>query len=251
MLSLPTSLFILVAVILTSFLSGILGMAGGMVLMGAMTWVLPVSQAMILHSVTQFAANGSRAFFHRKYVYKSSLGYYLLGLIGMLLALSLITYMPDKIVVFIFLGMGPFVAYMLPRNLKLNFTKPGHAVLCGAMVTVFQLTGGVSGPFLDIFFQTNGLTRHQTVATKACTQALSHTAKFIYFSFIVSSPATAWTGVPLWLYFAVVPVAIIGTNASKTVLERLTDKQFYKATQLSLFIIGGIYLCKAFSLWRG
>ena len=44
----------------TSFLSGIFGMAGGMILMGVLLVLLPVPEAMMLHGVTQMASNGWR-----------------------------------------------------------------------------------------------------------------------------------------------------------------------------------------------
>ena len=49
------------ATLVTSFISGILGMAGVMILMGVLIAILPVATAMLLHGITQFAANGYRA----------------------------------------------------------------------------------------------------------------------------------------------------------------------------------------------
>jgi hypothetical protein len=50
------------ASLVTSFISGILGMAGGMILMGVLLAFLPLAAAMMLHGVCQFTANGWRAF---------------------------------------------------------------------------------------------------------------------------------------------------------------------------------------------
>ena len=44
----------------TSFLSGIFGMAGGMILVGMLLAMMPVPEAMMLHGVTQMASNGWR-----------------------------------------------------------------------------------------------------------------------------------------------------------------------------------------------
>jgi uncharacterized protein len=249
-LSLPIALLIMAGVFATSILSGILGMAGGMVLMGILVWVLPVQQAMILHAVSQFSANGSRAFIHRKHIYRKSLPYYFAGLIVMFCVFAFISIVPDKMTVFLLMGVSPFLAFMLPKDFKLDFTKPRQAFVCGLIVTGFQLTGGVSGPLLDIFFQTRALTRHETVSTKAFTQAVSHITKFIYFGFVVSTFSTATAGLPLWLCLAVIPLALGGSQLSKYILDRLTDKHFYKATQTALFIVGMVYLVKAGMLWK-
>jgi uncharacterized membrane protein YfcA len=248
MLSLSTSLFILGSVLTTSFLSGILGMAGGMILMGILVWILPVGPAIILHAIVQLFANGSRALIHREHLHRQSLLYYFFGLFIIFCAFAFISYVPDKLTVFILLGVSPFIAYALPKNIKLNITRPPQAVLCGMTVSGLQLAGGVAGPFLDIFFQNGGLTRHQNVATKACTQAVSHIAKFIYFGFIVKAAGDFFQILPPWLILSSIPTAIIGTSLAKHVLNRLTDKQFYKATQIALFGIGIVYLYKAFSL---
>lgn len=242
-------LFILASVFITSLLSGIVGMAGGMVLMGALTWVMPVQQAMTLHATSQFFANGSRAVIHRSHIHMKSTKYYLLGLVLSFTAFCLIIFVPHKIVVFMLLGLGPFLSLALPHGKKLNFTKPHHAFLCGILVTCFQLTAGVSGPILDMFFQKISLTRHSVVATKAFTQTISHAVKFIYFAVIV--PAALDAPLPLWIYLAVIPVAISGSHLAKYVLDRLTDVQFYQATQRLLWSIGVVYLIKAVLLMQG
>jgi uncharacterized membrane protein YfcA len=57
------------SVVATSFLSGVFGMAGGLVLLGILLAVLDVAPAMVLHGATQFAANGWRALlWHRNIV---------------------------------------------------------------------------------------------------------------------------------------------------------------------------------------
>ncbi|MGH6893767.1 MAG: hypothetical protein ACREEP_16080 [Dongiaceae bacterium] len=45
----------------TSFLSGVFGMVGGLILMGVLLLFLPVPAAMTLHAITQMTANGWRA----------------------------------------------------------------------------------------------------------------------------------------------------------------------------------------------
>src|SRR5210317_629072 len=66
----PTLIWALVTIsaFATSVLSGIVGMAGGMVLLVILISLLPVSSAMVLHAATQFTANGSRALLLRKHI---------------------------------------------------------------------------------------------------------------------------------------------------------------------------------------
>jgi len=61
MISLSLALTLAAAVLSTSFVSGIFGMAGGMILMGILLAIMPLAAAMVLHGLTQMAANGWRA----------------------------------------------------------------------------------------------------------------------------------------------------------------------------------------------
>src|SRR6476660_4798012 len=61
-------LLLAVSALVTSFISGILGMAGGMILMGILLAVLPLPVAMMLHGITQLASNAWRAFLWRDQV---------------------------------------------------------------------------------------------------------------------------------------------------------------------------------------
>src|SRR3977135_4407444 len=57
-----------VSAVVTSFVSGILGMAGGMILMGILLAMMPLPAAMMLHGITQLASNAWRAFLWRSEV---------------------------------------------------------------------------------------------------------------------------------------------------------------------------------------
>ena len=60
----------------TSFLSGIFGMAGGMILIGILLALMPVPDAMMLHGVTQMASNGWRGLLWWRHVRWSAVGAY-------------------------------------------------------------------------------------------------------------------------------------------------------------------------------
>src|SRR2546421_12957374 len=54
-----------VLMVATAFLSGLFGMAGGMILIGVLLMLMPLPTAMVLHAITQMASNGWRAFLWR------------------------------------------------------------------------------------------------------------------------------------------------------------------------------------------
>jgi len=55
-MSLILTAVVLVTMVATAFLSGIFGMAGGLILIGVLLVILPVPEAMMLHGVTQMAS---------------------------------------------------------------------------------------------------------------------------------------------------------------------------------------------------
>jgi uncharacterized membrane protein YfcA len=97
-----------IALIVTakSFLSGLFGMAGGLILIGALLAVLPVPAAMVLHAVTQIASNAWHGLLWREHVRWPTFGAYVSGCSMALAAWSFRQYVPSKPVAFILLGVS-------------------------------------------------------------------------------------------------------------------------------------------------
>ena len=223
----------------TAFISGILGMAGGMILMGVLLALLPLPAAMTLHGVLQMASNGWRALLLRRQIdWRITTGY----ATGALVALALFVgarLLVDKATALLLLGLTPFVALALPRRLQLNVERRGHSFACGLVCVVLSLTAGVSGPVLDVFFVRSAMSRHAVVATKAVTQSLSHALKIAYFGGVL---ATGDTGVAPAFTAALVLLAFAGTTLSRRVLERISDTSFRQWTRWTVMGLGGLYL---------
>lgn len=224
----------------TAVLSATLGMAGGIVLMGVYTALLPVPEAMVLHGLTQLLANGGRAVLLRDHVQWRGIGAYLVGAIVAWLVLRQIAFVPDPATVYLGLGALPFVTRVLPPSPFLDFGHRRAAVLCGAVVAGTQMVFGVAGPLLDLFFVRTGLTRQEVVATKATTQTASHLLKIAWFLPLLTGHRLPWT-----LVGAVMAAALLGTWAGGRMLERMSEEGFRRATRSVLLIVGAVYL------WRG
>lgn len=234
-----------VSALVTSFISGILGMAGGLILMGVLLAVMSVPAAMMLHGVTQLASNGWRAFLWRAHVDWRVFRGYLWGSLAMLALFAAFQFVVSKPVALIVMGLTPFLALLLPERLHLNVERRGHASLCGVVCTILSLTAGVSGPILDVFFVRSGMTRHAVVATKAVTQSLSHLLKIAYFGGIV----TVGRGeVEPWLGAMMVALAFVGTTLSTRVLEKMNDASFRLWTRRIVMTIGVFYLASGLLL---
>src|SRR5689334_23030506 len=104
----------------TSFLSGIFGMAGGLILIGVLLALMPLPAAMVLHAITQMASNGWRAFLWRRHIKWRPVAVYLIGCALALGLWSLTKYVPAKPVALLILGITPFLARLLPKDIKPN-----------------------------------------------------------------------------------------------------------------------------------
>jgi uncharacterized protein len=233
-----------VSALVTSFISGILGMAGGMILMGILLAVLPLPVAMMLHGITQLASNAWRAFLWRDQVDWRIFRGYLYGAVIATLAFAAVKLVVGKPVALIAMGLTPFVTLALPEKLHLNVERRGHPFACGAICSAISLTAGVSGPILDIFFVRSKMTRHAVVATKALTQSLSHILKIAYFGAFVAVEGGAVHPV---LAAMMVVLALIGTSLSRHVLERMNDDSFRFWTRSTVMTLGFLYL--ASGIW--
>jgi uncharacterized membrane protein YfcA len=238
----PTAAFIAilaVTAVVTSFISGILGMAGGMILMGVLLAIMPVPAAMMLHGVTQLASNAMRAFLWRNLVDWRVFRGYALGALLSLAVFTVLQVVVSKPYALIAMGLTPFVALGLPERLHLNVERRGHSFTCGLICSALSLTSGVSGPILDVFFVRSKMTRQAVVASKAMTQSFSHLLKIGYFGAIV---ATGRGTVEPWLGVMMVALAFLGTNLSRRVLERMNDRAFRLWTRWTVAVLGVYYI---------
>ena len=223
----------------TSFISGILGMAGGMILMGVLLALMPLPAAMMLHGITQLASNGWRALLWRREVDWRVFRGYIVGALAAVAVFAVVQLVVSKPVALLVLGLTPFAALALPEKLHLNVERRGHPAACGVICTILALTSGVSGPILDIFFVRSRMGRHAVVATKAMTQAFSHILKIAYFGGLVT---TARGTFDPWIASMMVVLAMAGTQLSRHVLERMNDESFRFWTRWTVMAIGLFYL---------
>lgn len=240
-----TQILLLALVLVTATVSGVFGMAGGLMLMGGLTLVMPVAAAMVTHGAVQFVSNGWRAVIHRRHIDWRIIAFYGAGSAIAAAALSLVNYSPTRAWVFLLLGLIPGLAWLPKKHFNLDAARPLHAAICGLAVTGLNVIAGVSGPLLDVFFVRTALTRHQIVATKAATQAFSHTVKMAFYGAPLFA-STQPTGLPPWWFFVLAaPLAMLGAWLGGKVLDRLSDVNFLKYTRWIVTGLGAIYLIQA------
>ena len=224
----------------TAFLSGVFGMAGGLVLVGVLLVLLPVPAAMALHAVTQMASNVWRAMLWRRHIQWRAAWPYGAGCAVSLGLWSLTGYVPSLPVALIMLGGTPFLVRLLPPGLKPDPFSVGQGMCYGGVSMTLLLLTGVSGPLVDTFFLGGTLDRRSIVATKAVVQTLGHAFKLVYFAGVIDQATNLD---PVMAVLAVL-ASMLGTTLARRLLEALTDQQYRRWANRFIVAISSFYLAQ-------
>jgi uncharacterized protein len=235
----PLLISVLCLVIIgTSLLSGIFGMAGGMILIGVLLVLLPVPEAMMLHGVTQLASNGWRGLLWWKHVRWTAVGAYVFGCVVALGLWSFMRYVPGTPVALLMLGLTPFLVRLAPKDYRPNPESLLQGGLYGMACITLILMTGVAGPLIDQFFLGGKFDRREIVATKAMCQVVGHSAKLVYFGSLIDQAASVD---PIVAVLAIIS-SMVGTTLAKQVLEAMSDQQYRRWANGIITAIAGYYV---------
>lgn len=238
------TLILIIAAFITSSISAVLGMGGGIILLGIMAIMIPEGYAVVaLHGIIQLVSNFTRSFVFRQHIKKDIIRQYLPGAI---LGLSL-----SALIIFILITLfqvdsakeikidflkpliGIFILWFLfgrrpqPKDDHPNFFGVG---LVSGLTTVFI---GATGPLIAPFFLKGKLTKETIIANKAICQAMSHAGKIPLFIFFFQFDYLAEVEVLFPLIIAV----FIGTNLGKQILAFIPEKVFQLLFRGALTVI--------------
>lgn len=230
--------FVLAVMVGTAFLSGIFGMAGGLILVGVLLALMPLPDALALHAVTQMASNGWRALLWRRYIVWRPVAAVVAGSLLALAIWSLARFVPEKPLALLALGITPLLVKLVPERLRPNPLSAAQGVAYGAICGSLLLLTGVSGPLLDRFFLGGGLERRQIIATKSACQLAGHAMKLAFYAGVIGQTAP----LDLPLAAAAVGCAMLGTTLARRVLEAMTDTQYRKYTDWIIAIVSSYYI---------
>jgi uncharacterized membrane protein YfcA len=222
----------------TTFLSGLFGMAGGLILIGVLLALMPLPAAMVLHAITQMASNGWRAFLWRAHIRWRPVFVFMMGCALALAVWSITRYVPDKPVALLLLGVTPFLARLTPPGLRPNPESIWQGTVYGSICMGLMLMTGVTGPLLDTFFLGGKFDRRTIIATKATCQVASHLTKLIYFGGIIDQAATLNPVLEL----VAIAASMLGTTLSRRVLEAMSDQQFRRWANHIITTVASYYL---------
>ena len=218
------SLLLVIAAFLSSSLTAVLGLGGGMLLISVMSVFLPAAAIVPVHGVVQFASNASRGAFSPQEIRRDILWPFLVGcLIGTLAGSRIVLKVPAELLP---LPLGVFILTMtwLPQ-IKKNLWFPGRFLSLGFVQAFLTLFVGATGPLNMPFLIRAGLSRDQLVVTGAAFMTIVHLVKIITFG-LLGFAFGPYLGLMLTMINAVISGSYVGTRLRYKVPEQLFLRAF-------------------------
>jgi uncharacterized membrane protein YfcA len=237
MFEMTTVVVLVAACFVTATISGILGMAGGVTLLGVMTALLPAPVVVPLHGIVQLASNSTRTWAFRRHVRWSILLTFMApAVVGVVIAANI---WGDLKLTWFRAWIGAFIlAFLVWRRYKPKLRNPpvwSYAIL-GLAAGLLAIFVGATGPFLAPFFLRDDFTNEQVIATKAVCQTWLHLLKIPAF-LALSFDYTPYASVVV----ALVTAVIGGTYLGKHLLSTISKDRFVFWFQLVLAMLA-VYL---------
>ena len=237
-------IILIIAAFITSSISAVLGMGGGIILLGIMAILIPEGYMVIaLHGVIQLFSNTTRTYVFRNHLKKNlikefSIGVFFVATLSVIIILILIQLFQvssaNEIKVEILKPLiGLFIIWYLFLKGPKKEKKTASFIPVGAISGLSSIFVGATGPLIAPFFLSRNLLKENIIANKAACQMITHLTKiplFIYF-FNVNY---------LEEYTILLPLIIavfIGTNFGKKILSFIPEELFKKLFKILLFII--------------
>ena len=210
------------ASLVTSLISAVSGMGGGIVLLAVMTFFFSPTSLIPIHGLIQLISNSSRAWYLKKHIHVPLFLWFLLGLpFGTLLAIAILARFEVANLITVLLLILILYTVFRPKNLPELKIPIWSFSLVGFFVGLFGPLIGSTGPMMAPFFLRDDLNRKQIVASKASVQLIGHLIKiptFLYlgFSYVDYSISTG----------VMIGGVLIGTHYGVKLLDGLKENTF-------------------------
>ena len=237
-------LVLIISALITSSISSILGMGGGIILLGIMAIVIPNGYMVIaLHGIIQLISNTTRTYVFRTHIKKKIIKEFLIGAsIGAGIS-ALIIFLVIKFyevnsaseikVDFLKPIIGIFIVWYLFLKGSKEEKKSKSFIKVGSISGLSSIFIGATGPLIAPFFLNHNLIKEEIIANKAACQMITHLTKIPLFIFFFNVNYFKEYKILLPLIIAV----FIGTNFGKKILGMIPEKLFNKLFKTTLFII--------------
>jgi uncharacterized membrane protein YfcA len=223
--------FLVALAFCTAALTGAMGLGGGVLMLAAMTQLLPPTVLLPVHGLVQVGSNFGRAFLMREHVVRRLLIPFVLGsALGVSVAAPIVDAVPRGVLLFV-LGLFILWSAWAPK-LRPSRLPPPLFFIVGAASSFCTMFVGATGPFVAAFLVPDPLTRHQTVATLGAFMMLQHALKVAAFT-VLGFALLPW----LPMIAVMIGVGFLGTMFGRRFLDRIADRRFALGFKLMLSVL--------------
>jgi uncharacterized membrane protein YfcA len=233
-----------IVALLTSMLSAIIGMGGGMLLLATLFVFLSHAEAIPTHAAVQLVSNSTRTVAFLRHVDWHTLGRFCVGAVpgGVIGVLVLVllggrsqsqqanAWLKGLVGVYILASL------LIPR--PQGQVRGGNwwdFPLLGVLAGAAAFTVGAVGPLIAPLFARRAFVKERLVATKAVCQSLLHLAKIPAFLLLRSYENLAALGA---LSVVMALLVVPGTLLGKRLLVHVSETRFVQLYRLALLFAG-------------
>jgi uncharacterized membrane protein YfcA len=233
--------------LVTSVVSGMLGMAGGMLLLATMFCFLTHAETIPAHATVQLVSNSTRLLAFARQISWPTVGRFLAGAIpgggfGAAIYFYWGTPADSEPYLKILVGVYVLIVTFLPKPKKSDRGVRGWEwPVIGLVAGTAALTVGAVGPLIAPVFAHCGFAKEPLVATKAVCQAILHVVKLPVF--IVAGAMgrfATFDFTQLGLAVLLMSLMVVpGTLIGKHMLENISERRFGHLYRIALVVAGG------------
>ncbi len=228
-----TWLILIFASVITSCLSAIIGMGGGILLLGVLVMFLSPKDVVPVHGVIQLISNSTRWIVYWPHIQwpivaRFSLTVFPGALVGIWLFQKL-----DPLSLQVAMGTFILLATYWPKSKGVPTENYSIFFIAGALTGFLGIIVGATGPFLAPFFVRKDILKEQLVATKAFCQSCVHLVKIPLFG-MVGFNYSEQSNLILILSISV----ILGTLLGKQLLGKISERVFKLLIKTALTLVG-------------
>jgi len=234
-------LILAIVALITSIISAILGMGGGILLLATMLCFLDHAESIPTHATVQIASNGTRALAFIQNVDRGAFMRFCIGaipggIIGMVLLWLLGQLDTSEPYLKIVIGVYILIATYLPKGHRDGqpSSRWWDFPLVGLVAGTAALTVGAVGPLIAPLFARRDFVKERLIATKALCQLVTHAMKIPAFLLMRQLDVTKLGLLALIMVVMVIPGTLIG----KRILKGVPEHYFAIAYRAALTLAG-------------
>jgi len=220
--------------IFTSFVAGVVGLGGGLMLIAILPSFLPIQALIPIHGFTQMFSNISRAYFGYKDIAFEVVPKFFIGSVfGVsLFALILDTVSFEYIPLFI----GTYILLSLwSKKFNDKIQKYENYYLIGFLQSGLSVVVGATGPLTIALLMKEYKDKDTVISTAALLMSITHCMKVLVFVFL---------GFKFSEYLEIIVIMVLGVIIGSYLSTHMRDKIDGKKLLFSIKILLSILACK-------